>query len=198
MTADPIAVLYDRNDAQRFRETRPSVRTVCFLSPAAAVEISDVAVDRIDGLSRYRDFAHARTIVRREKLHDAWRKAIAPLSLNFAETYILDLAFATLFHGFDRLYQVIGPAGPWLIPDGSNWMTHNDRRTACLALSRHILARYWHMVGNFVSKPPPLGALFRFARSILIFMGRRRKSSWVTTRSDHPLGLEREIGRAHV
>ncbi|MBM3584969.1 MAG: hypothetical protein FJX36_11265 [Alphaproteobacteria bacterium] len=191
----PFALVYDRADAESFSKERPAARSVCALSPAARVALARDAIPCIDGLSRYGDCAHAQTIVKRERLRARWQVALEPLRPTFAEWHMLDIAFVTLFNGFDRIRRIAGPDGPWLVRVDGVWTRHEERAAASLAMTHHIMDRYWHSFGNFKFRPPPLPWLYRALRAALILAGRRRAPSWVATRSDHPLGLERALAR---
>lgn len=193
----PLAVLYDGNDGQRFVNECPRVRGICALTPIAVVVVRHLGLPVIDAGERYRDCSHARTILRRERLRRAWRSiATSTGNPDQALWYVLDVAFVVLFHGYDRLRSVLGEQGPWLIPGAGRWTVYDRREDACLAVCHHILSRYRFFLGNDVCKPPPLAALYRTLRVALIFLGRGRRLAWVTTRSDHPLGLEKALVRA--
>jgi hypothetical protein len=190
----PVIVLYDAVDAQRFAVQRPPARAVCPLTPLAASTLKATNVPVLNALDRYGDEAQASTIRLRETVRRSWHSTITakgPLDPNVM--YVLDLALVTLLNGYGRLRYVIGEEGPWLVPAAETWTEYSKQDEACRAISRHILARYWNFIGNIVFRPPPVPALFRVVRRAIIAAARRGKPVWVTSRSDHPLGLERAL-----
>lgn len=193
MSLPPLAVLYDRDDVKRFERERPDVRAILALTPLAMAAATSFGIDIIYARYRYRDCSHARTIVKRERLRAVWREARKGIKIESSVDYILDLSFAVLLHGYDRLYRVLGPEGPWLVHDGKLWVAHELRNDAALALCRHILSRYQFFLGEERCAPPPFSPLYRWLRAALISIIRRGRPSWVTTRSDHPLGLEKAL-----
>jgi len=190
----PIVVLYDAVDARRFGNESPAVRAVCPLTPLAAANVSCAKVPVLDVRERYGDGAQADTIRLREHLRERWHEVIdAKGALDPSVRYVLDLALSTLLNGYDRLRHVIGNEGPWLVPMGEVWTAYTRRDEACRAISHHILARYPNFIGNIICHPAPFPVLFRAVRRVLVAFAKRAKPNWVTSRSDHPLGLERAL-----
>jgi hypothetical protein len=190
----PVAVIYGESDARRFNEDHPAARAICVLSPLAAETLRARGIPVFSGDDNYRDCSQARTIAYRERLRRDWHAALSrDGQLDAVVWYVLDLALVTLLHGYDRLRRAIGPSGPWIIHGEHGWVTYARRDDACRAMSQHILQYYWHFIGNNICKPPPFPRLYRLLRNILVKIAGNRRPSWVVSRSDHPLKLERSL-----
>lgn len=197
MSLLPLAVLYDRDDVQRFERERPDARAILALTSLAMVAATRFGIDIHNARHRYLDNSHARTILKRERLRAAWKEARKRINVASSVDYVFDLSFSILLHGYDRVHRVLGPEGPWLIPDGKSWATHETRNEAALALCRHILSRYRFFLGEERYAPPPFAPLYRWMRAVLVAIVRRGRPSWVATRGDHPLGLEKAVFITH-
>ncbi len=182
MTASPIVIVYDRDDARRFLDSGLRAPNESGLRPGGVLALTASAEAALAGcglpvagtVQRLGDGGHARVAARMRRLD----RALAPMLA--AEDALDGVAGASLRHDLHYLgcfvlavWVMLGPRGPWLVPDQrGGWQAIADRAAAQIAVVRHIGTRPG-IYRDGPRRPPLAGLISRVNRWAAGFLAGR-------------------------
>ncbi len=136
----PLAMAYTRQDAVSLLTGVPACRGAVAMTPDALAALKDTHMPAITSTRHLDDKAHARIVARVRRLERACRKTLSDRS-DIPETVritvLSDLHYlcASVF----ALWFLLGPKGPWLVPDATGeWHQLASRHDALGALVAHL------------------------------------------------------------
>lgn len=191
--ARPVAVLYDHRDAERFRASPQDVRAILALTPAARGPAASLGVPLIDTRALMTDLRFARLVVRAHRDRERIARRLGEMdSLSLTARLMAAESCRALGVSALRLWHLLGERGPWLVPQGGEFVRMDRREEAFDAAASHILANYPNLIANYPYSAPPLPGLFLFLRRLAMsLLARWPHASIVSRRTKHPLGLYR-------
>ncbi len=200
--ATAIAILPKPEDAERFNRERPEARAILALSPLVLAKL-DPDLRALAVTEPFSDGDHARCVARGAKaLRQVLGAARREAALRPGTIHSLHLNLRHMVHRIGRTWALLGDEGPWLIPDEGGWTLERSREAAHRALLLRLspyAAKGAGQVGEtalrrrHVGKPPPLPALFRLLRNLLL-RSLRARGPWIVTRARNLIfGLEKHL-----
>ena len=193
-TDGATALVYSRADALKLSSTGSRIERLLSFTPNATHEALTAGYQSVDAMAGYDEYRHAEAITQGELIKHRWLTAIGAQSQHDSPlVYTIGFAIDVFLHGFSRIDFGLSGDGPWFVPSAEKWRKIDDREAALRAFGFHILGHYGSFLGRFEMRLPPFPGLYRMLLRVMSRLGRPQEKEWLTSRSDHPLHLDREL-----